>query len=87
MDEFEAFFNTAGTTIVPVTALIAERAASLAARFYLKPLDSIHLATAIEAGADAFATTDINDFKLCVGEVPLAIELVIRYSHQQPPSQ
>lgn len=83
--EYDEFWQLSGVTMLPVTNAIASRAAGLRAAFRLKTPDALHLATAIESGADAFATTDFKDFRPCVSKVPIKMEFVIRYPHQQPP--
>jgi predicted nucleic acid-binding protein len=47
-----------GFELQPVTALIAESAAHLRARYGLRTPDALHLATAIDSGCDAFLTND-----------------------------
>lgn len=42
----------------PVTAQIAEIAASLRARYNLRTPDALHVATALDSGCDAFLTND-----------------------------
>ena len=49
-----------GIEIFNVTSFIAERAAQLRAKYYLKTPDAIQLATAIEVGADYFLTNDVG---------------------------
>ena len=44
----------------PVTALIAESAANLRARYNLRTPDALHIATALESGCDAFLTNDLT---------------------------
>ena len=55
------FYQTAALTMVPITAPIAELAATLRAQYGLRTPDALQLATAIDAGCDAFLT---NDFAL-----------------------
>ena len=49
---------TQGLTTLPVTIDIAEQAANLRARYNLATPDAVHLATAMDAGCDAFLTND-----------------------------
>jgi predicted nucleic acid-binding protein len=55
---FRAFFASALVRMLPVTTATWERAAQLGAAFNFKPLDSLHLATAIEHGCGLFLTAD-----------------------------
>lgn len=55
---YEAFFTRARLVVTDVTVDVLERAAELRARHGFKTPDAIHLASAIEAGADAFLTGD-----------------------------
>lgn len=55
---YEAFFTRARHTVMDVTATVLDRATELRARHGFKVPDAIHLASAIEAGADAFLTGD-----------------------------
>jgi len=43
---------------VPISAGVAESAADLRARYNLRTPDALHVATAIDAGCDAFLTND-----------------------------
>lgn len=52
---FEAFPHL---TVQPIDSKIADRAADLRAGHNLRTPDALHLATAIEAGADLFVTED-----------------------------
>jgi predicted nucleic acid-binding protein len=53
---YDATFTNA--RIVEVTAAIIERATELRARYGFRSPDAIHLATAIDGGADVFLTGD-----------------------------
>lgn len=55
---FRQFFSSPQVKMLPVTAAVWERAAHIRAEFRLKPLDSIHLASAIEHGCGMFLTND-----------------------------
>ena len=54
----DILFNSKGFHLQAVTARIAEAAAGLRARYDLHTPDALHIATAIEAGCDAFLTND-----------------------------
>jgi predicted nucleic acid-binding protein len=49
--------------LIPLDAATAMLAAQLGAVYKLKAPDAIHLATAIQAGSDAFVTNNARDFK------------------------
>jgi uncharacterized protein len=55
---YDAFFTRARLSVFDVSAAVLDRATELRARHGFKVPDAIHLATAIEAGADAFLTGD-----------------------------
>lgn len=55
---YQSFFASPQVKMLPVTAAAWERAARIGAAFNLKPLDSVHLATAIEHGCGLFLTND-----------------------------
>ena len=57
---YRDFFADPLVRMLPVTAAVWERAALVGATFQLKPLDSVHLATAIEHGCGLFLTNDAN---------------------------
>ena len=48
--------------LLPVNPVTADAAAVIAARYRLKAIDAIHLATAILVGADRFITNNRRDF-------------------------
>lgn len=55
---YDTFFTRARLTVMDVTAAVLDRATELRARHGFKVPDAIHLASAIEGGADAFLTGD-----------------------------
>lgn len=67
----ELFTNSEGVVLVEVTVTIAARAARLRAAHRLRTPDAIHLATALEAGASAFVTTDRRLAR--VREIPVRV--------------
>lgn len=75
---YEAFFELPTTTLTALDRTIALEAAQLRARFGLKTPDAIHLATAIEAGANLYLTTDQNDYARCRGHVRIEIRILPR---------
>jgi uncharacterized protein len=64
--DYQKFFRSTGIQMLPVTLAVWVRAAQIRAAFKLQPLDSTHLASAIEHGCGLFLT---NDTKLarCTG--------------------
>lgn len=57
--EYRDLFATSDNlTLVPVHAVIAERAADLRARYRLRTPDALHVATALHQRCDAFLTND-----------------------------
>lgn len=65
-----------GLDLVPVTADVAQTGARLRAEYGLRTPDALHLAPAIEAGADVFLTNDerlrrVSDVRvMLVSELP-----------------
>jgi predicted nucleic acid-binding protein len=55
----------------PVDVATAELATSLSARYKLRAADSVHLATAVSAGADRFITNNQRDFSRDITEVDI----------------
>lgn len=55
---YDAFFVSGRLVVVDVLAAVIDRATRLRAQHGFKTPDAIHLATAIEAGADGFVTGD-----------------------------
>lgn len=56
----ELLTETDYVRLISITPVIAEKAAHLRARYNLRTPDALHLATAIEAGCDAFLTNDLG---------------------------
>src|SRR4051812_23674986 len=53
----------------PVDDATAELATALGATYRLRPADAVHLATAVNAGADRFITNNSKDFPKTITEV------------------
>jgi len=53
----------------PLDIATAELAVALAASYWLHAADAVHLATAVQAGADRFLTNNSRDFSKDVAEV------------------
>ncbi len=67
----EVFSNIEGVFLMEVTVSIASRAARLRAVHNMRTPAAIHLATALEAGASAFVTTDRRLAR--VREIPVRV--------------
>ncbi len=52
--------ETTGIRVVTAGVEVSCRAADLRAKYSLKTIDAIHLATAVESGCDAFLTNDFT---------------------------
>jgi predicted nucleic acid-binding protein len=57
-NDFRAFFSAPDVGILPITASVCDRAAGIRAKHGFKPLDSLHLAAAVEHGCNRFLTND-----------------------------
>jgi predicted nucleic acid-binding protein len=55
--------------LLDVNAVVASLAASLGARYRLRAADAVHLATAVDSGADRFITNDRRDFPADIAEI------------------
>lgn len=62
----------------PVDAAIAELATSLASRHRLRPIDAVHLATAVIHGADRFITNNRRDFPHSITEIDVTYPADLR---------
>jgi predicted nucleic acid-binding protein len=51
--------------------ITAKRAVALGSKYGLQTVDSIHLATAIDMGADRFITNNSRDFPLSISEIQI----------------
>ena len=58
LSEFLTFFASPDVQVLALTAAACDRAARIRAVQNLKPLDSLHLAVAVEAGCTLFLTSD-----------------------------
>jgi predicted nucleic acid-binding protein len=55
---FQAVFATPDIQVVPITPAVCDRAALIRATSRFKPMDALHLAAAVEHGANIFLTND-----------------------------
>jgi predicted nucleic acid-binding protein len=58
LSHYDYLFHQSGLLVIGVTESIIERATALRANHSFRTPDAIHLATALEAGADVFLTGD-----------------------------
>jgi predicted nucleic acid-binding protein len=58
LNAFTAFFGLADVKVLAITPSVCDRAARVRATHNFKPLDSLHLAAAVEHGCDQFLTND-----------------------------
>jgi uncharacterized protein len=58
MADFAAFFAAPDVNVLPITAAVSLRAATIRAINGFQPIDSLHLAAAVEHGCSAFLTND-----------------------------
>ena len=56
--DYASLFQDPGVTVFPLTSTVCERAARIRAAHRIKPLDALHLATALEHGCGLFLTND-----------------------------
>jgi predicted nucleic acid-binding protein len=55
--------------LLPVDVPTADKATTLRSQYRLKTVDAVHLATAVEAGADRFITNNRRDFSSDIEEI------------------
>lgn len=58
LNDFAAFFSGPDVQMFPITAALCDRASSIRASYGFKPLDSLHLAAAVENRCGLFLTND-----------------------------
>jgi predicted nucleic acid-binding protein len=56
--KFATFFASPDVQVLPISALVCDRAAQIRAQHGFKPLDSLHLAAAKEFACNRFLTND-----------------------------
>lgn len=57
---FNGYFDSEDVDVAPITAAVCNRAAIIRARHNFRPMDSLHLATAVESGCERFLTHDVR---------------------------
>jgi uncharacterized protein len=62
--DYRKFFSSSDVHILAITGPVCDRAAAIRATYGFKPLDSLHLAAAVEYGCARFLTNDgrLNSF-------------------------
>ncbi|HYT92974.1 MAG TPA: PIN domain-containing protein [Gemmataceae bacterium] len=58
LGQFRTFFARPEVQVVAITAAVCDRAAQIRATHKFKPMDALHLAAAVEHGANVFLTAD-----------------------------
>jgi predicted nucleic acid-binding protein len=58
--DFATFFSAPEVVVLPITASVAERAATILATSAFKPMDCLHLAAAVDSGCNRFLTNDVQ---------------------------
>jgi uncharacterized protein len=62
--DFRTFFTSPDALVLPITGAVCDRAARIRAQYGFKPLDSLHLAAAVDHGCTRVLTNDgrLNSF-------------------------
>ena len=69
-DELAALYALlARLDLRPVDSAVAELAVVLGAAYRLRAADAVHLATAVNAGADRFVTNNAKEFRADIAEI------------------
>lgn len=71
--DFVSFFAAPDMKVLSITSAVCDRAARIRAQYGFKPLDSLHLAAAVEHGCTRFLTNDAPLQKF----PDIAVELII----------
>jgi predicted nucleic acid-binding protein len=71
-DELDALYGLlARLDLLPVDEAVADLSVVLGAAYKLKAADAVHLATAVNAGADRFITNNARDFRREITEIDI----------------
>jgi uncharacterized protein len=57
---FNGYFDSDDVDVAAITAAVCNRAAVIRAKYHFRPMDSLHLATAVENGCTQFLTHDVR---------------------------
>ena len=60
LSAFDGYFGSEDVDVAPITAAVCDRAAAIRAKYNFRPMDSLHLAAAIEHGCQQFLTHDMR---------------------------
>src|SRR5438046_2728080 len=60
ISDFTAFFAAPDVDVLGITSTVCDRAASIRAKYGFRPLDSLHLAAAVEHGCGLFLINDVQ---------------------------
>jgi uncharacterized protein len=58
LSAFDGYFASEDVNVTPITPAVCDRAAIIRARYRFSPMDSLHLAAAVEHGCHRFLTQD-----------------------------
>lgn len=57
--------------LLPVDEVTADLSVALSAAYRMRPIEAVHLATAVNGGADTFVTDNRRDFRSTITEVDI----------------
>ena len=60
LTEFDAYFDSEDIDVVAISAAVCDRASAIRAEYGFRPMDSLHLAAALEHGCERFLTRDLR---------------------------
>jgi uncharacterized protein len=60
LSAFDGYFSSEDVEVTTITTAVCDRAAAIRAQYKFSPMDSLHLAAAIEHGCQRFLTHDLR---------------------------
>jgi predicted nucleic acid-binding protein len=60
LSAFDGYFASDDVEVTPITGAVCDRAAAIRAQYRFSPMDSLHLAAAVEHGCQRFLTHDLR---------------------------
>jgi predicted nucleic acid-binding protein len=60
LSAFDGYFGSEDVDVATITAAVCDRAAAIRAQYHFPPMDSLHLASAVEHGCQLFLTHDLR---------------------------